>query len=111
MVVRGLQRAPLSRIVDNTALAIAKLYYRECAICGDTHGLQVHHIVLRSQGGDDVDANFCALCLTCHDNIHANKHFSWMALKAYVLFERPDTLLYIQAKLELEFPEDYFDRG
>lgn len=87
-------------------MAIAKLYYRECAICGETSDLQIHHIVYRSQGGDDVDANLCCLCRQHHDEIHAGKELAWLALKTYIFFERQDTLLYLEAKFEE--PERFF---
>lgn len=98
------------RIVDNTALAIAKLYYRECAICGSTQSVHIHHIVFRSQGGDDVDANLCGLCIVHHDEIHANKAMAWLALKVYVIVERPDTLAYLEHKLGPR-AESFFERG
>lgn len=101
---------PAPRIIDKTALAIAKLYYRECAICGATQGVQIHHVVFRSQSGDDVDANFCGLCFTHHDEIHANKRLAWLALKVYVHSERPDTLVYLEKKLGPK-AESFFDRG
>jgi hypothetical protein len=99
----------LKRIVDNTVLAIAKLFYRECAICGGTRELHVHHIVFRSQGGDDVDGNLCGLCRTHHDQIHAGEKLAWVALKAYIFFERPDTVLYLEEKFEGD-PERFFAR-
>lgn len=101
---------PAPRIIDNAALAIAKLYYRECAICGSTQNVHVHHIVFRSQGGDDVDANFCGLCLLHHDEIHANKALAWLGLKVYVHAERPDTMEYLRHKLG-ERAGSFFDRG
>lgn len=105
-----LDAKPEPRIVDNTALAIAKLYYRECAICGSTQGVQVHHILFRSQQGDDTDANLCGLCRLHHDEIHANKALAWLALKMYVIVERSDTQAYLEKKLGSR-AEGFFDRG
>jgi Domain of unknown function (DUF222)/HNH endonuclease len=34
--------------------------------CGRRHGLEVHHLVPRSWGGDDVIANLCAVCPAHH---------------------------------------------
>jgi hypothetical protein len=47
--------------------------YREkaapCRICG--HALvQLHHLIRRSQGGDDVADNLVPLCLLCHGELH-----------------------------------------
>ena len=33
--------------------------------------LEVHHLVFRSQGGSDEEANLLTLCKTCHDRVHA----------------------------------------
>jgi hypothetical protein len=33
--------------------------------------LEVHHIVFRSEGGSDEEANLLTLCKTCHDGLHA----------------------------------------
>lgn len=104
-----LDAKPEPRIIDNTVLAIAKLYYRDCAICGATN-VHIHHIVFRSQGGDDVDPNLCGLCRFHHDEIHANKGLAWLALKTYVLVERPDTQTYLEQKLGAR-AESFFDRG
>lgn len=98
------------RIVSNVALAIARLYYRDCVLCGSTQNIHPHHTLFRSQGGDDVAANLCGLCLICHDEIHANKALAWLALKAYVQAERPDTQIYLEEKLG-PGAENFFDRG
>jgi hypothetical protein len=86
-------------IRDKDALITAKLHYRECAICGTTEGLHVHHILFRSHGGDDVPENLCVLCLYDHDEIHAYKAFAWYALETYIRAERKDVLLYLRQKL------------
>jgi len=43
---------------------------RECRVCGRpaSHG---HHLVYRSQGGDDYEGNIIPLCHVCHDKVHA----------------------------------------
>jgi len=41
-----------------------------CQQCGRRTNLQVHHIQLRSQPGDDVEGNLITLCSGCHDQIH-----------------------------------------
>jgi hypothetical protein len=33
--------------------------------------LEVHHLVFRSQGGSNEEANLLTLCKTCHDRLHA----------------------------------------
>jgi 5-methylcytosine-specific restriction endonuclease McrA len=41
-----------------------------CQGCGSLRQLEVHHIMRRSQLGDDVDANLITLCASCHQQIH-----------------------------------------
>jgi 5-methylcytosine-specific restriction endonuclease McrA len=41
-----------------------------CQACGKRANLQVHHIVLRSQSGADIEDNLITLCSECHDQIH-----------------------------------------
>lgn len=42
-----------------------------CAVCNRLHGVQVHHIVPRSEGGSDEASNAIPLCPNCHDEVHA----------------------------------------
>jgi hypothetical protein len=42
-----------------------------CAVCNRLHGVQVHHIVPRSEGGSDDPSNGIPLCPNCHDEVHA----------------------------------------
>lgn len=51
----------------------AKVYRRDgyrCALCDDTRGLQIHHVVHRSQGGTDSPHNLITLCWKCHAVAH-----------------------------------------
>lgn len=41
-----------------------------CAICRRRHGVQVHHIVPRLEGGSDDISNAIPLCPNCHDVVH-----------------------------------------
>ena len=41
-----------------------------CALCDDTRGLQVHHVVRRSQGGTDYPQNLITLCWKGHAAAH-----------------------------------------
>jgi Recombinase/HNH endonuclease len=58
----------------------AKLWYRfdkelpkECANCGSTNDLQIHHIVPLSVGGNNVLTNLVRLCGECHDKAHGGR--------------------------------------
>ena len=44
-----------------------------CFRCGRAKDIEKHHIILRSEGGSDDDNNKKALCLACHDFIHARR--------------------------------------
>lgn len=48
----------------------------ECRLCGTRRGLERHHLVPRSQTGEDVDANLVPLCGVfeneCHRRITEN---------------------------------------
>ena len=62
-------------IPNETRKAVyARDSYR-CALCDDTHGLQIHHIVHRSCGGNDTPCNLITLCWRCH----AEAHGTWVA--------------------------------
>jgi len=43
---------------------------RFCVICGTNKDLQHHHIIPKSQGGDDHQHNFLTLCWEHHNFIH-----------------------------------------
>lgn len=46
-----------------------------CQYCGTTQNLEVHHLVPRSQGGDDDAQNLITLCARCHGDVHLHKSF------------------------------------
>ena len=56
---------------------IRKAIYRRdgyrCAICDDSRALQLHHAVLRSQGGNDSPHNLITLCWKCHAVAHGTR--------------------------------------
>lgn len=41
-----------------------------CQQCGSRTNLQVHHIQLRSQAGEDAEQNLITLCSKCHGRLH-----------------------------------------
>jgi len=41
-----------------------------CRNCKSRSALHVHHIVFRSQGGEDSMDNLLVLCLACHEGVH-----------------------------------------
>ncbi len=38
-----------------------------CILCGWPYGLDCHHVVFRSGGGEDVSGNLVTLCRKCHE--------------------------------------------
>ena len=42
-----------------------------CEVCG-ARSVHLHHRKRRSQGGPDTADNLLAVCLDCHERIHAN---------------------------------------
>ena len=45
-----------------------------CQICGKTHTrLEVHHIILRSEGGSNRMDNLAVLCKDCHAKVHTGE--------------------------------------
>lgn len=41
-----------------------------CTVCKWRQDLHAHHIVFRSQGGDDASYNLLTVCHDCHEAIH-----------------------------------------
>ena len=44
-----------------------------CQSCGGRTNLQVHHIQLRSQSGDDAEENLITLCSERHRRVHKGR--------------------------------------
>lgn len=42
----------------------------KCRLCKRRSALHCHHIMYRSQGGDDASYNLITLCAGCHDAVH-----------------------------------------
>ena len=44
-----------------------------CQLCGSYRHLQIHHVQLRSKGGDNSEGNLLTLCRNCHADVHENR--------------------------------------
>lgn len=44
-----------------------------CQMCGRTWDLHIHHIIYRSQLGNNDERNLIRLCSECHQKVHSNK--------------------------------------
>lgn len=75
-----------------------------CVLCGEPGTL--HHVLPRSQGGDDIEANLLGLCgdgvAGCHGLIEANDEKTRIDLGLYIMLDRLDTYDYILEKLGRE---------
>ena len=45
-----------------------------CVACGSTDDLHHHHLVPRSKGGSDDEANLITLCTGCHDKLQVGAY-------------------------------------
>lgn len=61
----------------NLSNAARKAIYRRdrysCALCDDNRGLQIHHVMPRSQCGTNSPHNLITLCWRCHAIIHGTR--------------------------------------
>lgn len=55
-------RVNLKRCVENSN--------GKCKNCGSSNNVYAHHIIFRSQNGDDSLENLISLCLDCHRKAH-----------------------------------------
>lgn len=83
---------------DPDLLRLLKFEKDECELCGGVWHLHLHHVLFRSQGGDDVRANIVCLCRGCHEQYHANQNRGEFA--AYIASGRPDVVEYLVEKHE-----------
>lgn len=72
-----LQKGGFTMISANLTNALRQSIYRRdgyrCAICDSPRGLQIHHVVHRSQGGADTAHNLITLCWRCHAVAHGTR--------------------------------------
>lgn len=88
-----------ARIKDPALLARLKLECDECEITGETGQLHLHHVIFRSDGGDDLRSNIVCLAGWLHDDYHRGKGDSRELLGALLTSRRPDVIDYINWKL------------
>lgn len=105
---------PAARVVDRRMSARVVLAHPWCVVCG-LHGGTCHHVLPRSERGDDVDANGVTLCGSgttgCHGLVEARDPAARAAVGKYVLRDRSDTIEYLDGKLGgLDRALDYLRR-
>ncbi len=62
-----------ANISDKKRKAVYRRDGWRCALCDDTAGLQVHHLIPRSRGGSDSKMNLVTLCWRCHAAAHGTR--------------------------------------
>ena len=69
----------------------------QCALCGSTRYLQLHHYIPRGQGGKDCPHNLITLCADCHALAHGLN-----------LYDYPDMTQEGQIQLIVEYLADMY---
>ena len=86
--------------------------WRECALCGETNVLSLHHILKRPR--DDLEANLVMVCgdgvRGCHGLLEAHDGPTLARLAHYLLNYRPDTLDHLIAIMGREAATDWLER-
>ena len=83
---------------------------KQCALTFASHGLEIHHVLPRSQGGDDVRANLVWLRSDLHLRVTANDPVTLRLLGEHIAAERLDTVAYLVMKLGPGRAEDWMRR-
>lgn len=85
------------------ALRAAKLDGRECRLLSGVPATELHHLLSRAQGGDDVAENLVGLCQDCHEAV-TQRNESALRLLAYGLEDAE------HAYLAMKCGEDFSER-
>ena len=56
------------RIIDKEL--IATYHDKPCEVCGAYYPVSAHHLKTVGSGGNDIDDNLLALCITHHTEVH-----------------------------------------
>jgi len=117
MTLRSFRLAPPDpkrgpRVRDKQLLQELHLRWRECALCGATDPLSLHHI--NNKPRDDVEPNLVMLCgdgvRGCHGLIEGQDGSTVKALATYLLEKRPDTVAYFMGLWGSIAAADWFSR-
>lgn len=95
---RGSDPRPSKRVKNKDAMKSIHAKGCFCVLnCGNKG--ESHHIIFKSQGGDDNESNLCCICPDHHRLIHAENQPTLVLLGEHLLFERPDVIAYVKKKL------------
>ncbi len=101
---------PAPRIVNTDLLRIIALEHDCCEVTGRMGPLHRHHLLLRSQGGDDVRDNILVIHDTLHEAYHRGDRNAWFQIGTHVRDHRPGFLDYLATKQGPEAPERWITR-
>lgn len=73
-----------------------------CCVCGWRYWNELHHVVPRSQGGDDLAVNLIEVCRECHGRIE-NRDSKERAQVREVVYRRPATHGYVVQRKSQEW--------
>lgn len=62
-----------ANLTKNVRRAIYKRDGYRCALCDSPKGLQIHHVMPRSEGGSNDPMNLITLCWVCHAIAHGTR--------------------------------------
>ena len=62
-----------ANVSKETRRAVYARDYFRCVLCDSPRGLQIHHVIKRSQGGSNRPDNLITLCMWCHNAIHGTR--------------------------------------
>jgi 5-methylcytosine-specific restriction endonuclease McrA len=83
---------------------------RECAVTGSTLHIELHHVLPRAQGGDDVRENLVFLHRIFHQAVTVNDPVALKLLGEYIWAERADTIAYLVFKMGKDRAVDWMRR-
>lgn len=92
---------PRKRVTNPKATKLKLQADRKCRSC-EQPATDGHHVLLRSQGGDDVPDNIMPLCHACH--------MAWHAGNISTLRIRTSELYYVFSRLGKVAGADYVKR-
>ena len=92
---------PPPRIRDDLAAKRKLVRFPTCRACGLEKAVDGHHVLLRSQGGYDVEDNIIGLSRACHRDYHEARIHVRVNL---------DEKLYVLTKLGQVAGMDYLER-
>lgn len=89
------------RIRDVNLMRRLHREWRECALCGGTHRLSLHHVLKHPR--DDVRGNLVMTCGSgtsgCHGELEAHRRPACEALGLHIVWDRPDIVEHLTWRL------------